>query len=462
MREHLRVEHALLVIVLAVGAFAQDSDLPPPPKKPGVRITFLPPPLEGTLSLGIFDKAGKLVRTLHREATTKDFVVGLNGLITWWDGKDDAGALMPAGKYFARGYAVGTVEFQGEAFHCNDWIDDGDEPRFQRITDLRAAPDGLRLIAAVPGGTFVSFVAGADGRARDFHSTEKAAQFLHPMNAPDADAKWTPIREAAAKFAGQPVIALDGEEVILAQSEGRLLLCEKGAWRWLELPTLQKAVHACLGRAGTFWVIDESASGPEVKQYSFAGEFQRRLAIAPEDPAPKRVAAETTSDTIALLEESPERQRVRRLTLVASAPPSAQGEPSSTWKVTFSKTIRANGDLAAVQGELKTSGGTPFAAAEKVNVRLLPNQLVRNSNTNADLTVGFDAKGSFLRTLDGLPLKRITETPGLLWVAMMPEPAGRGVTIFQSDGAVVEEFKARKLASMMAFDAGDYEWSGKP
>ena len=95
-------------------------------------------------------------------------------------------------------------------------------------------------------------------------------------------------------------------------------------------------------------------------------------------------------------------------------------------------------------------------------MRLLPNQLVRNSITNVDVSVGVDAKGSFLRTADGLALKRITETPGLRWAALMREPAGKAVTIFQSDGAVVEEFKARKLANMMAFDAGEYEWNGKP
>ena len=59
-------------------------------------------------------------------------------------------------------------------------------------------------------------------------------------------------------------------------------------------------------------------------------------------------------------------------------------------------------------------------------------------------------------------LKQITETPFLRWAAMIREPASKAVTIFQSDGAVVEEFKARKLANMMAFDAGEYEWSGKP
>jgi hypothetical protein len=79
----------------------------------------------------------------------------------------------------------------------------------------------------------------------------------------------------------------------------------------------------------------------------------------------------------------------------------------------------------------------------------------------AHVTVGFNEHGSFLQTTDGLPLRRITETPQLKWVVIGHEGSGKQLTIFQSDGAVVEEFKARRLAGMMAFDAGDYEWAGK-
>ena len=66
------------------------------------------------------------MRTLHREATEKDFVVGLNGFITHWDGKGDDGKPVAAGKYFVRGVAVGELETEGVAFFGNDWIADED------------------------------------------------------------------------------------------------------------------------------------------------------------------------------------------------------------------------------------------------------------------------------------------------------------------------------------------------
>jgi hypothetical protein len=79
-------------------------------KKVGVKIQFLPPPMEGTISLGIYDSHGKLVRVLHKGASADEFVAALDGFITHWDGLDDNGKPMPPGHYEARGYMVGAVK----------------------------------------------------------------------------------------------------------------------------------------------------------------------------------------------------------------------------------------------------------------------------------------------------------------------------------------------------------------
>jgi hypothetical protein len=71
-----------------------------------VALHFVPPPLEGTVTLGIFDSNDKLVRVLHREAKIETFTVEENSLGTTWDGKDDSGADLPSGKYRARGFMV--------------------------------------------------------------------------------------------------------------------------------------------------------------------------------------------------------------------------------------------------------------------------------------------------------------------------------------------------------------------
>jgi hypothetical protein len=122
---------------VATGA-AQESPSPTPPPMPGeppsispeqsaptspspeqtpstspsrsVRISFVPPPMEGTISLGIYDQAGKIVRVLHQNAQLDDFSIGPDSLATRWDGKDNDQHDLPAGRYHARGYLVGPLK----------------------------------------------------------------------------------------------------------------------------------------------------------------------------------------------------------------------------------------------------------------------------------------------------------------------------------------------------------------
>jgi hypothetical protein len=68
--------------------------------------------MEGTISLGIWDSNDKLVRVLHREAKIDKFTVEENSLSTVWDGKNDAGEDLSAGKYRARGYSVGKMKIE--------------------------------------------------------------------------------------------------------------------------------------------------------------------------------------------------------------------------------------------------------------------------------------------------------------------------------------------------------------
>lgn len=77
-----------------------------------VSLRFVPPPMEGTITLGIWDSNDKLVRVLHREAKIDSFTVEENSLSTIWDGKSDTGEDLPAGKYRARGYLVGKLKVE--------------------------------------------------------------------------------------------------------------------------------------------------------------------------------------------------------------------------------------------------------------------------------------------------------------------------------------------------------------
>ena len=136
----IKTNTTILTTFLASVAFAQESPMPspsaiieespvfsispaesvtPPPSPEqtpsasparNVRISFVPPPLEGRISLGIYDTQGKLVRVLHHEADLREFTIGADALVTQWDGKNDNGEDLPTGKYHARGYLVGPLQ----------------------------------------------------------------------------------------------------------------------------------------------------------------------------------------------------------------------------------------------------------------------------------------------------------------------------------------------------------------
>jgi len=137
-----KVKIAILVAFLASVAFAQESPTPapspiteespessisptesvtPPPMPEqtpsvlparSVRISFVPPPLEGRISIGIYDAKGKLVRVLHQEADLNEFKIGADALVTQWDGRNDDEEDLPNGKYHARGYLVGPLKVE--------------------------------------------------------------------------------------------------------------------------------------------------------------------------------------------------------------------------------------------------------------------------------------------------------------------------------------------------------------
>jgi hypothetical protein len=373
-------------LVFALMSAVQAQDAPPP----GVRITFLPPPLEGTLSAGIYTAEGKLVRVLAREAADKDFIAGLNGFITQWDGKDDAANVAPAGKYFVRGYAVGELEVEGVAFHGNDWLKDESAPRLAEIQDLQLHGEELLVRGLGSDGKTVvtAFISLRDGATR-FAATPEEAK-------PDATAPgWT--------------IERVGDE--------------------------EPAVFA---------VVQRAPGG---------GEILRRLDYERGEPQPQKVLARADSKQICLLERNTSETRVRILSLQE---PAKDGDAVSNWAAVFSASIRRPPAPTELAAYLERKA--PVNIDPSIRTRLMPNELLQVAPAALQFTVAIDERGSFLRTTDGLPLRRVTDTPNLKWAALSREPDG-SVTLFQSDGATVEEYRLRKLNQMMAFDAGDYNWT---
>jgi hypothetical protein len=325
------------------------------------------------------------MRVLANEARDDAFTIGLNGLITSWDGKDDAGMPAAAGKYFVRGFSVGDIEVEGFAFHGNDWFD-GEQPlavREQRSLRL----DGAELVVevALADGTTGTIRLKPDTGERTFAPGEISA---------------TPQHEAP-------------------------------------------------GSGGSTWKIEDGA----VAQRK-GDEILRQLAIAEGEPQPYAIAAATDREELYLLERGPRGARLRGLRL-KEVKTETDGKAVSEWEVFVEKQIAAQDTFEQAAAALgRTPPPTP---TDKLRVALVPNELLQVAPAAVNLSVAFDEKGSFLRTADGLPLRRVSATPNLKWAVLVNEP--NGVSLFQSNGAVSEEYHLRKLNQMMAFDAGDYEWA---
>ena len=392
----------LLILLLAWGslpALAQEdaTEAPPPSKEAGVRILFLPPPLPGTLSLGVYTKGGKLVRTLRREAKAdRDFTMGLNGLILQWDGLDAAGKAAPAGTYQVRGFGVKGVAVEGEAFLGNDWVVDEQSPRVVSIQNLALERGGTALVV-----------------------------------------------EATVQGGGQVELrCLPGGEVTVATEKLERAELSAGG----TLPTEVKPLARCAGREGSTWTIEKTEDGVAVTQYSPSGELLRALSIGADEPVPEAIVAAPDAETIYLLERNATETRLRGLALAGAA------EGESVWKTVLQKRlVRCETPEVALPALGRTLPAGPYPT------KLLPNPLFKNALGQTSLQVQVEPKGSTLCTADGLPLYRVTDTPNLKWAVLLRGDKSQPATLLQSDGTVVESYRLRGLTQMMAFDAGEYE-----
>ena len=247
----MRKRRSLCAALLFAFCTALSAEEPP---ARNVAISFLPPPLEGTISLGVYDSKGALVRVLHREADVDEFEVGADALKTTWDGNNNSGEPMPAGKYHARGYAIGDVEVEGVGYFFNDWITDEQSPRIRRIRQIWFQANSLIVRADVTGTEGSLFICDESGKIRGTYDDAVPASSL----------------------------------------------------------------TEALGKDETRWVIERSESPPRVKQFSRDGALIRELKIAADDPDPTAIAASPTDERIFLLEENATVQRVRSLKLLAS------------------------------------------------------------------------------------------------------------------------------------------------
>src|SRR5438045_139781 len=348
---------ALLATLSFGSVVAQESPSPSPSPSPtearSVHISFLPPPLDGTISIGVYDAKWKLVRVLHREADINEFTIGSDALSTTWDGKDDAGENVPAGKYSAHGFVVGDLGIEGVGFFFNDFVTGNDSTRIRHLRNVRLQNNELHLDVDLAG-------------------EERATVLLDPKQS----------------------------AFIRKLSPDNAIGCDEMP----PLPNVTEAIDCAAGSNNTLWLIDKVEGGArrEVKQFSKSRELLRRMAINQDEPQPNFIAASPTEDRIYLIEKSSAVNRLRALSLATSKTEGA-GAAISDWKIDFEKKITEHKNFSIVDGKPVASSPGGATAPDKLKVKLAPNPLLADDRVTVEMAVGFDADGSFLKTTDGLP-----------------------------------------------------------
>jgi hypothetical protein len=104
----------------------------------------------------------------------------------------------------------------------------------------------------------------------------------------------------------------------------------------------------------------------------------------------------------------------------------------------------------------ETSPAPKEIDANVVKVRLVRNPLRKDKRPAVELGIGFNGEGSYLKTSDGLPLFKISETPNVTRAGIAAKGENT-VDIWQDDGTSVHQFRVSNVDEMMAFDCGEFE-----
>jgi hypothetical protein len=493
-----------LIITAAVGWCCATSAPAEEPHAGAVPIRFVPATGSGTVSLGIYDREGLLVRVLCDEWPFSRFRVGLNGLSTTWDGKDNDGQAVPEGIYTARGFVVGDVAISGEAFHFNDWIESDDSPRIVSVAGAQLLPGGdVLLMARLAGdqGALVRYSPESEARWRTMVAeprpeaakqaqlafSEKTAFVLLDGKIRSAgleDGAETPVPVSAdgvvaiaargdrlallgngsLRFFLLPDFASQGEEKNLPAPLVSIALLDQGAiasaedgsvWRWqagwspVEMPPGTKVRAVSAGRDNTFWVLEENADGSTSAAH-YNPDEGRLAEWSPGADAGRitEVAGTTEKDYFVASLTAPDIRRtvgIRR---------KSEGEG---WEYVFDKKITRSAEFGWKDGQLSATGGeTP----QEIAARLIVNPLDPGASRDLMLHAATNVAGPLLQTGDGLPLLRISSGAGYRRVMVVAGPNENTARFFQGDGSCVEEYALSGLGNMTSFDAGTIKMTG--
>jgi hypothetical protein len=459
----------------------------------GNQLMFVPPPVEGSISLGIYDNKGKLVRVLKRSADIESFKAGLNGLLVDWDRNDAQGKPVPPGKYYARGVAIGDVKIEGIAFHLNDWVDQAGQTRPNHIysiallSDLRPAmiadtparslllidPNAVKT-ASIPlhfeaesvksNSANVFLFDRAQAASIDPASGAQAAQ-RPAVGIIDADALGdrnvilTATHLSDQTGAGIPReltlpeenlshCALVGSFALVAGKKSKIWKLEEQSFTPLEIGETAELLDMDTGVGETIWLLLKTENTALLKQIDLSGKSVRSIELPPDLQSAAHLAASRTQD--ALLIDCIDGSTRRTVGLRFQN----ADQSKSIWEKWIDRSITNFQFFDLKEGRVIASTTRTESAA--VYVKPANNPLENLRQPVFQLSVLFDDNGAWVSNSDGLPLFQVCKTKGIKQTRYISDNAN-GMRVYVSDGCVVEEYHLTRLDNLFRFDAGSFE-----
>jgi hypothetical protein len=457
----------------------------------GKQLMFIPPPVEGVISLGVYDTRGKLVRVIKQAAEIDSFKSGLDGLFVDWDGTDATGKVVPAGKYFARGILIGDVNISGVAYHLNDWVDDAQNLRVKTISSpallggrslavladtghqeilivdaasmkpqrfsvdpgiVRLKSDGANLLAiysdhianiAVPNGTVTESNATPNIRDADRSGSNWAIVTDQEIQYKTADQKTT----IALPTPDINRCALLTTSLVVANPNGKLWRTEGDHLVPVELDEPGELLDLCAGAGDQIWLLIGNGPKTWLRQIDLAAKTSKDLTLPEGLPKIRQLSASRANSDLLLDADLNPGNRVIGLHFQAVK------DQQSVWEKWFDRSLVPHQffDVHAgtvVRADAKTDSPPLLIRPEN-------NPLENTRQPNFLLSATADDQGVHLATVDGLPLLQISKTKGVDQVKWEPNGA-RGMKVYLSDGTVVEEYSITGLQNLYRFDAGSF------
>jgi hypothetical protein len=458
------------------------------------QLLFVPPPVEGVISLGAYDSKGKLVRILKKAAEIDSFKAASDGLVIDWDRNDSQGKPVPNGKYFARGVLVGDVKIEGVAFHLNDWVDSSADPRIRKVLSATLLDAQRTVVLADATQPEVVVLESNGNRSGTFSlpfnpTTIKAAgpdlllfdnAQVMLIDATSGNQVWrqtfSDVRDADSSgdrtvvLSGNQVkyqnqlsaapqdlkppaedlfrCAVVGSSIVVASKEANIWQLNGQEFIAVDAGETGELLDMGAGSFESVWLLVKTSSATLLKQVDSSGKTRREIELPPDLQTVTRLGASRSEDALLLMSHDGTTQRVIGVRFQAAD----QGK--SIWEKWFERTLTPFKFFDVKEGKVVAADAK--TDSPPVSVKPANNPMENTRQALFQLSIVADETGVWVANVDGLPLLQVCETKNIMQTRCISDGAN-GLRVYTSDGTVVEEYHLTSLENLFRFDAGSFD-----